>query len=254
MENDIKVLTSFIGKPVKDWRTEDIDKIVASQEYRNKLLDIDVVENLLGLTESNKEIQDVLNPIYITLAYREHSDWVDSNFRKRMSLIPTVEKEMITESIDDNGNKKEEKRMVSVPVEMTQEQKEELEKFDNWFKESLQAYMESDDILAVLYSSLVLLLVYKDFELNHYEETIKESLRQLEALVCSLDVPTMWELLKNLVNNLYFPVINAYKEKYNVDLITDYNEEFKNKLKEYEYFLREIFYLEEEPGDNNAKQ
>lgn len=254
MENDIKVLTSFIGKPVKDWRTEDIDKIVASQEYRNKLLDIDVVENLLGLTESNKEIQDVLNPIYITLAYREHSDWVDSNFRKRMSLIPTEEKEMITESIDDNGNKKEEKRMVSVPVEMTQEQKEELEKFDNWFKESLQAYMESDDILAVLYSSLVLLLVYKDFELNHYEETIKESLRQLESLVCSLDVPTMWELLKNLVNNLYFPVINAYKEKYNVDLITDYNEEFKNKLKEYEDFLREIFYLEEEPGDNNAKQ
>ena len=64
----------------------------------------------------------------------------------------------------------------------------------------------------------------------------------------------MWELLKNLVNNLYFPVINAYKEKYNVDLITDYNEEFKNKLKEYEDFLREIFYLEEEPGDNNAKQ
>ena len=64
----------------------------------------------------------------------------------------------------------------------------------------------------------------------------------------------MWELLKNLVNNLYFPVINAYKEKYNVDLITDYNEEFKNKLKEYEDFLREIFCLEEEPGDDNAKQ
>ena len=203
MNQQIKTLTHFTGKAVKDWNEEDITKIIESQTLRENLMKIDVVEELMN--SGNETLTEILTPVYIRLSFKETMDWHENKLKEF--------------SENENAMK------------------------DDFLKE-LEFNIEGDALLSILASSSVILNLFPEYDISKYKDKIIKSLAQLENISTLIPIPDGYNLLGNLLNYLYFPIIGIWNEKFNEILVSEVNESFRAKLMEAEEFQLKI--LEEQ--------
>ena len=181
MDQQIKILSQFIGKPVKDWNEEDVTKIIASQNLRDNLLKIEIVEELIN--SDNEVLSEILTPVYIKLAYHETMQWTENQL-KLYNEDPAGTKEYLLEQLRSNME-----------------------------SDGILTILASGFVLLKMFS--------EEVEIKCYEGAIRDSLKQLESICTLIPIPDGYNILISLLDHLYFPLIGEWYEQFKELLVEE---------------------------------
>lgn len=204
---EIEKLETAVGKKIEQWNVSDLEKFSLDEnlELLQLLKQPKVISECLGRSKANREVADILVPLYIK------------------SLLSSAEN-AANDLLRDHESGK-----ITLSELQTKIETDFLNNSSFYFK---------------LTGAVIILSLVPEYELSKYEIDLKTSISQLKEVICGLSEKALNECYTLILDllELLFPLRSKYFQKYEIDLLDDEDERLSTTLDsihEYELFITE---------------